>query len=393
MVRKLSNYKIYHRKDGRYSCTITYHGNRQFFYGHTKQSVLEKLEKRIEELNQLDQYNAEKAFPTKHMSLNNWANQCLEAYCAGSICGNTYFGYKRIIDLHFGNLGKMPLNTISNLDIQKFIIGLSKINNENGLSQNHLLRIRMFLHMVFEYAVQNNLIYKNPVTGIRIPKTGIKENRALSIEEQARLIDAVKHCNHPVMFCVIVALYTGCRRGEILGLRWKDINFEKKLITIKEQLSRQYVLGELHQHKTVLGLRETKTANSHRTIHIIDPLLEDFKKYKENQIIWKTENGYIHSENDFVFPSNKNTPLGSATFYKYYHQLLSQADLTDVNFHTLRHTFATRCLESGIDLITVSKTLGHSSVKVTGDIYTHITETHQRNVLESLESLYEETRT
>ena len=220
MVRKLSKYKIQHRKDGRYSCTIAYHGKRQFIYGYTKKSVLEKLEKRIEEFNQLDQCNAEKAFPTKHMSLNNWANQCLEAYCAGNICGNTYFGYKRMIDLHFGDLGKTPLHAISNLDIQKFIVGLSKINNENGLSQNYLLRIRMFLHMVFEYAVQNNLIYKNPVKGIRIPKTGIHENRALTIEEQARLIETVKQFNRPVMFCVIVALYTGCRRGEILGLRW-----------------------------------------------------------------------------------------------------------------------------------------------------------------------------
>ncbi len=293
-----------------------------------------------------------------------------------------------MIDLHFGDLGKTPLHAISNLDIQKFIISLSKINNENGLSQNHLLRMRMFLHMVFEYAVQNNLIYKNPVKGIRIPKTGIHENRALTIEEQPRLIGAVKQFNRPVMFCMIVALYTGCRRGEILDLRWKDINFEKKQITIKEQLSRQYILREHYPHKTVFGLKGPKTANSHRVVCIIGPLLEDLKKYKENQIVWKTENGYIPSENDFVFPSSKNTPLESATFYKYYHRLLNEARLTDVNFHTLRHTFVTCCLESEIDLITVSRTLGHSSVKVTRDIYTHMMEAHQQSAFESLGSLF-----
>lgn len=109
---------------------------------------------------------------------------------------------------------------------------------------------------------------------------------------------------------------------------------------------------------------------------MIEPLAKEFGEYKEKLLQWKAENGLVHSEDDFVFPSKTNSGLGSRTFYRHYQKILKAADLTDINFHTLRHTFATRCLESGMDLLTISKTLGHSSVKITGDVYLHMTQPH-----------------
>lgn len=388
MIRNVNNYKICRRNDGRYKSAIMYHGKSECFYGYTKAEVRDKLQKRIEELNQIELNNGTDPCISKYMTLTNWAYVCLNTYCIGNVCGRTYLGYKCMVDQHFKELGKMQIGKIKNYDIQRAIIGLSKITDENGLSQNYLLRIRMFLHLVFGYAVKNELIKSNPVAGIRIPKTGTNDNRALTTVEQDRLVDAVKRSEHIVMFSVIVALYTGCRKGEILGLQWKDIDYEKKQIRINNQLATEYIVGVDGSKKSLYHLKETKTKNSRRIIHMIEPLLEDMKEYENKQIIWKEQNNFSHTGEDFVFPSSTNTPLGTATFYRYYHEILREAGLTDINFHTLRHTFATRCLENGVDLITVSRTLGHSSVKVTGDIYSHMTELHQQDSLECLNSIY-----
>ena len=94
--------------------------------------------------------------------------------------------------MHFGEFGDMPIGRITNLMVQNHITKLSRLVDENGLSENYLTRLRTFMHMVFEYAVQNNLITHNPANGVRIPKTGIFENRAITKEEADRLIQAVK---------------------------------------------------------------------------------------------------------------------------------------------------------------------------------------------------------
>ena len=104
----------------------------------------------------------------------------------------SYIAYERLIRMHFGELGDMPIGRVKNLMVQDHITKLSRLVDENGLSENYLTRLRTFMHMVFEYAVQNNLITHNPANGVRIPKTGIFENRAITKEEADRLIQAVK---------------------------------------------------------------------------------------------------------------------------------------------------------------------------------------------------------
>ena len=114
---------------------------------------------------------------------------------------------------------------------------------------------------------------------------------------------------------------------------------------------------------------------------MIEPLALDFKEYKEKLLLWKKDKGFVHTEDEFVFPSKKKTGLGSKTFYVHYQKKLKEAGITDINFHTLRHTFATRCLERGMNIFTISKTLGHTSVKITGDVYLHMTQPYQKSAL------------
>lgn len=121
---------------------------------------------------------------------------------------------------------------------------------------------------------------------------------------------------------------------------------------------------------------------------MIDSLVQEFKEYKDKLLEEQAKHGIPYSEDNYVFPSRNNAGIVSRTFYKYYKEILKEAGLTDINFHTLRHTFATMCLESGMDIFTISKTLGHASVKITGDIYLHMSRFHQKICLDKLNSAY-----
>ena len=159
-----------------------------------------------------------------------------------SIQGNTYITHERFIRMNFGELGEMPIGRITNLMIQNHITNCSRLVDENGLSENYLTRLRNFMHMVFEYAIQNNLITHNPTAGVRIPKTGIFKNRALTKEEAEGLIQVKRSSDCLVMFCVMLCLFTALRRGEILELKWHDVDFEGRAIFVNKQLVRNLKL-------------------------------------------------------------------------------------------------------------------------------------------------------
>lgn len=388
MQRTINNYKITKRKDGRYYVRLQDVGDITHIYGKTKAEVQGKLEIKLEELNTLNRRRTEQAFPTRNITLANWAHLCLDTFCASTISGNTYVGYQRYIRLHFGKLADTPISKITNFMVQQHINDLSRLGGKEGMSEAYLTRVKVFLHMVFNYAVQNNLIVVNPTLGVKIPKTGLNENRALTQEEELRLLAAVRDFNKPFMFIVVVALYTGCRKGELFALKWRHIDFENRTIKIDSQLIREYTPFVEGESKTVYEPKAPKTKNSKRLIHMIEPLAVEFMEYKNNQLKWKQEHGFDHSEDDYVFASRINTALCNATFYKNYHKLLNKAGVENANFHTLRHTFATRCLENNINLLSISKTLGHSSIKVTGDIYIHMTASHQKECLDKLADSY-----
>ena len=167
MIRNYKNYNIQQRKDGRYTVTITDHGHRTYFYGRTKKEVQQKLEVFVAELNNAAQLQYELNNPTKYMSLKNWAYICLNNYCIASIQGNTYIAYERLIRMHFGELGDMPIGRITNLMVQNHITKLSRLVDENGLSENYLTRLRTFMHMVFEYL--------QPIKLDHVPKNSKKD--------------------------------------------------------------------------------------------------------------------------------------------------------------------------------------------------------------------------
>ena len=174
-------------------------------------------------------------------------------------------------------------------------------------------------------------------------------------------------------------MYTGMRKGEVLGLRWCDVDLfmEDGAIHVRHSLSRQVDLsgGNI---KTVRKLSDTKTNGSKRDIPIMPQLLDDFKRYRESQISLKKQNGIVHQETDFVFQSSTFREHGPKRFYDKYLEILKDANIQNADFHTLRHTFATRAIENVMDINTLSAILGHAQTSTTVNRYCHAIEEHKK---------------
>lgn len=386
-MKKLNNYKIQKRKDGRWYVQVSFQKQKYYIYGSTQKEVKEKLSQRLQ-LIQEAQANQIRNFSSANTSLYTWAKCCLENYSKAHVRGNTYASYICILENYILPLGNKKLNEITNIMIQQHLISLTKKNGKDKLSSKMLQNIRNFLSLVFRYAIQNDMLLRNPVKGIHIPQEHVREPRSLTLEEQNALILAARQHLKPIMFSVILALYTGLRKGELLGLQWQDIDFQKKRIAVTKQLVRQTNLKDNTRSKTSLQLVEPKTKASIRFVFLIDDLAEDLLEYKEKMIEWKRENNYAHSETDFVFCNSQNGAIEPRRYYQYYMEVMEEASIENANFHTLRHTFTTRCLEAGLDIVSVSKILGHAEVQITANTYTHLLVEHQKAEMQKIKKWY-----
>lgn len=385
-MKNPSQYHIQKRKDGRYTVTVMHKGKRQTVYGRTKKETLEKLTKVVKEIQYAKIHNLQN-FSASSTTLSDWATECVETYSKEYVRGSTYYGYKNIINRHLGELGNKRLADITNLMIQSHLLSLRNPDTGEKLSPKMLTGIRNFISLVLNYAIQNRMLNYNPVQGVKLPKQSRRPARALTVTEQKRLETAARESERLLMFAVILDLYTGIRKGELLALQWKDIDFKKGCISVSKQLTRHHSKYD-SSHPSILDIAPPKTEASIRKVYIFDALKTELQAYKEKAISWKEEHGFQHSEDDFLFFSRKNTPIEPRRFYQYYRELLDVADIEDATFHTLRHTFATRCLEAGIDIVTVSKLLGHADSKVTANTYSHLLPEYQKKEIRKISKLF-----
>ena len=174
---------------------------------------------------------------------------------------------------------------------------------------------------------------------------------------------------------ILLALYTGVRQGELLGLMWKNVHLDlqgQSYIEIVQTVNRTKRREESSDGKTELSINEPKTRHSVRTIPLLPDIAKRLSDYRQMQENWRQKNGFPYS--DFVFLSAKGTIIEPRDFQRDFKKILVQNNIRVVNVHGLRHTFATRALESGMSVKTLSKILGHSSVGFTLDTYAHVTE-------------------
>ncbi|OYO51535.1 site-specific integrase, partial [Lachnotalea glycerini] len=210
---------------------------------------------------------------------------------------------------------------------------------------------------------------------VRLPKTEDKEVQVFSMKEQRLIVDAALHSQDRRAIGIVVCFYTGIRLGELCALKWSDIDIETGTMSIMRTVSRTRIFEE-EPYKTVLLVGTPKSRKSVRKI----PLPAFLLKLINESI----ECDFNH---EYIF-SGKDVPSDPRSYQKLFKKILKELKLQERKFHAIRHTFATRALELGVDIKTLSEILGHSSVSITLDIYAHSLMEQKKVAIEKFNDMY-----
>ncbi|BER92723.1 tyrosine-type recombinase/integrase [Atrimonas thermophila] len=349
---------IYKRKDGRW-CGALFLGYdfqgkpiRKYFYGKTRQEVVEKLTKalRDQQVGLLSVKNDQ--------TFGEWIWSYLELYKKQQVRPTTYELYRTILKKHLPpRLASIQLSKLRPEHLQRLYLEMSK----KGLTRSIRI-LHVIINSSLKQALKLGYVYRNVAEAVTLPRYEQKEIRVLSQEEIGKFLSAAK--KHRLYPAFLLLLVTGLRRGELLGLKWEDVDFEKGAITIKRNLV--YV-----NSKTFF--QEPKTKHSQRSVPLPDIALIELKKWRKKWLEERMKLGSGWPETDLVFPSEIHTPINPRNFLRTLKNILREAGLPqDVTIHSLRHTCATMLLSSGEHPKIVQELLGHSSVTITLDTYSKV---------------------
>ena len=326
------------------------------------------------------------------MTVGEWMDRWLEKYAKPSIKLSTYASYELYIRGHIKpQIGDKYLNTLRAENLQDFFNERASTGNmkgDGGLSPKTLTNLRTMLHLAFDQAVRNKLIPENLIESVRLPKVRNREMRVLSRDEQSRLILAARMAPEPAAFGIIFDLFTGLRIGELCGLRWENVDLENRFFKVCEIRNRLPNYDDSIEASTSVNTVQTaKTENSLRTVYIMDSLFQDFENYHELQMSVTSQYPFYNREG-YVFCQENGQPYEPRTYQDLFKRCVRQAGIDEANFHSLRHTFATRSLEQGMDVVALSRLLGHANPSITLDKYGHALDDHKKESVEKLDTLY-----
>lgn len=358
---------IYKRKDGRWegryikgrkSCGKIYYG---YIYGYKYSEVKDKLifikyEKQTVGRKNLMPYDGQ---------LSDWVSYWLETFVHPKVKNSTYASYKNKLTVHvLSKLGEIKLQDLKKSDFEE-LLNEMRMN----LEASSIKAVFSVVKNCLSKAIAMNLLVDNPCVGLDLPKINRKTVQALSVKDQVKLVKEVEA--EQKFFSIILALQTGLRIGEICGLKWEDIDFENNILHVNRTIQRiQY--SEKGNRKTKLIEIEPKSSNSQRKIPISKGLRKNLIDIKKT------------SKSEYVI-SNKNKPLEPRTIAYRFQIVRKKIGLESFSFHSLRHSFATRCLEAGGNIAAISSLLGHSSTQMTLDCYTNSFFSEERQLIDKVD--------
>lgn len=284
--------------------------------------------------------------------------------------------YQNLIDTHIlPELGNKRTTQINASTINRFLsnkLEKGRIDGEGGLSASYVRSISLVIGSAIRYGVSEKMCdpLLSPITKPSLPKKALN---VLSVEQQKQLEQELLEAMNEEKILIYLTLYSGLRIGEACALRWEDISLESKLIYVRQTLSRVWYSENNKKHsKLVVG--SPKTESSQRCIPICSKLYAILSRFP-----YRKRHGYVLPNSDGGFISPR-------TFEYRYKKILKAAKIEPVNYHTLRHTFATRCIECGVDIKSLSEILGHADASITLNTYVHSSIELKRLQLEKLAS-------
>ncbi|MGN0605973.1 MAG: tyrosine-type recombinase/integrase [Oscillospiraceae bacterium] len=386
MKRNNNEGSIRERKDGRFEVRVTAgydfetgKSKRISYYAKTKAEAVKKLHEEEYKIH-FNKY----VDPTS-TKLVDWLRLWLENYMRNNLKQSTYVSYRGYIENHiapaFPNLKLKDLTTRLLQDFYNY-----KLNNQR-MSPKTISNLHRCLHKALNQAVLEHYLDFNPCDAVNLPRNEKPQIEIFTREEQQRLI--YTSYNFRYGFFIRLTLATGIRLGELLGLRWEDIDYQKSMLTIRRTLNRlPKVDYNGTGNSTEIVIQTPKTKNSLRSIPVIKSIMNELQQWRKVQIDDARTAGADYIDSGYIVTNPLGGFIEPRTFKDFYNEILAVSGLGHYTFHALRHTFATRAMEQGMDAKTLSTLLGHYSVAFTLDTYTHVLDSQKHEEMKLMEDLF-----
>lgn len=369
---------ITQRKDGRYMGRFEYAGDKYTVYGKSLQEVKKKLEDK--------RYETEHGLYSKetNITVQAWFEIWIIEYKSMSVKRGTIVAYRNAYKTYVDkSIGKRKLKDVRAEHIQKIYNDM----HQKGYKRSTIETVSIVLGGMFKQAMKNEMIMKNPVGLATLPKETTKiERRVLNQEEQRIFLNYAKDSQYAPIF--EFALSTGMRGGEIRALTWDCIDFTGKMIHVKSTLKKE--AGRFY-------IDTPKTMSSYRDIPILDNVLRILKK----QRLWQSEKKLqlgaewkcCEGLEQLVFTTNVGTPIDKEYLKNSIDGTVARINADGIKFehlsmHTFRHSFATRCIEEGMNPQTLKAILGHSKLATTMDLYAHVLPDTKAQEMQKIANLF-----
>jgi integrase len=363
--------RIYKRKDGRYEGRYTVHTPdgpvRKRVYGRKYKEVQRKLAEAMGDAVRGI------VFDDENMTVSEYMERWLEDSAKGDLGHRAYHNYRLQIRRHISpSLGRIKLSKLTATHVQS----LYAAKLRDGLKPSSVRYIYAVLHRAMEQAVRFNLMPFNPAVRVDPPKVRQEEITPLDTEQARIFLAAARGDRFEALD--VLSLTVGLRMGEALGLRWSDIDFDAKTLRVSRQLQRVRDGGGL-------VFSEPKNA-SRRTVDLPQRAVEALRSHRKRQMEEQLRVGSEWQDYGLVFATGKGTPLDAQNIVnRHFKPLLKRAGLPSIRWHDPRHTYATLLLARGTHPTYVQKSLGHASVQLTLDRYSHWMPSMGRNTADGID--------
>ena len=371
------------RKDGIWQGSIlvghdpeTGKPKRKYFYSDTRKEVQQKIAETAL------QVQARTFRDPSKLTVAEWFTTWLNDYMALSLRATTWESYKYQVAGHIiPALGHLKLCHLQTAHIQRLynekLQGGRLDGKEGGLTAKSVRYIHTVIHSCLEQAKKEGILTVSPADAVRLPKRERKDINYLDSGGIKHFLEIARESKHFAAF--YLTLNTGLRRGELLALRWADLDFATGQLAVTQGLVRVTGKG--------LVFQEPKTKLSNRVISLCPAVLAILREHKKKQAENRLLAGAAYNRAlDLIFAGETGEPTDPRAFTRVFERLTKNAGL-DVAFHGLRHTFATIALEQGVDIKTIQETLGHHSAAFTMDVYSSVTAKMKREAADKVGNL------
>ncbi|MEK4508248.1 site-specific integrase [Paenibacillus sp. FSL K6-2524] len=298
--------------------------------------------------------------------LDHWMDNYVQYNCEET----TVYGYKNILKHMKDHIGQVELQKLQSGHLQEYYKYLMETKK---LSPNTVHKHHACAKKSLSYALKQQLVYRNVADGVSLPRRKRFEGQSYTKEQLRELLQLVKGTR--LELPIFLAGYMGLRRGEIVGLKWKYVDLDQRVIHIQEVRT--------SAGKNVI-VKAPKTEKSRRTLYIEDELLELLQACKEKQSEFKKVFGEGYHNTGYIYVHENGKPYRVNTVTEQFKDFLEKNNLRRIRFHELRHTFTSILYAEGVDLKAISEALGHSDIGTTNRIYTHVFDKTHKNTISAM---------